>query len=247
MHGRDPVRVPPATLAHPVRVSGQRVGPAHAAYDGEDVDQGAIRYPRDEPEDDLAKGRGEQNGQQYDDPELQRGEGLHDQLEQTVAAYTDDDKSRHAVERGPGPQRKHTGERRVHSERGGRGYRGPEDEGHDEQIDDEIPDRPSAKRTPALQDGLPRGHVPTPYSLGQEVLEECTENDSPQEDHSKVRPGHQGGHHVPSPTPVTAITMPGPAYLNRRPRVDGACVLEAPSSVTSAISPSPRSLTNTPY
>src|SRR5215210_4529857 len=41
----------------------------------------------------------------------------------------------------------------------------------------------------------------------------------------------------PAPTPVTAMTMPGPAYLNRRPRVDGACVLEAPSSVTSAISP----------
>src|SRR5688500_16915081 len=39
----------------------------------------------------------------------------------------------------------------------------------------------------------------------------------------------------PAPTPVTAMTMPGPAYLNRRPRVDGACVLEAPSSVTSAI------------
>src|SRR5215217_5488538 len=87
----------------------------------------------------------------------------------------------------------------AHSERSGRGYRGPEDEGHDEQIDHVIPDSPPAKRTPALQDGLPRGHVPTPYSLGQEVLEECTENDSPQEDHSKVCPGHQGGHHVPSP------------------------------------------------
>src|SRR5215208_4200872 len=43
----------------------------------------------------------------------------------------------------------------------------------------------------------------------------------------------------PAPTPVTAMTMPGPAYLNRRPRVDGACVLEAPSSVTSAICPLP--------
>src|SRR5215213_2426939 len=43
----------------------------------------------------------------------------------------------------------------------------------------------------------------------------------------------------PAPTPVTAMTMPGPAYLNRCPRVDGACVLEAPSSVTSAICPLP--------
>jgi hypothetical protein len=43
----------------------------------------------------------------------------------------------------------------------------------------------------------------------------------------------------PAPTPVTAMTMPGPAYLNRRPRVDGACVLEAPSSVTSPSVPSP--------
>src|SRR5215218_5716191 len=91
----------------------------------------------------------------------------------------------------------HTGEHRVHSQRSGRGYRGPEDEGHDEQIDHEIPDRPPAERTPALQDGLPRGHVPTPYSLGQEVLEDRTEYDSPQEDHSKVCPGHQGGDHVP--------------------------------------------------
>src|SRR5215213_4485468 len=43
----------------------------------------------------------------------------------------------------------------------------------------------------------------------------------------------------PAPTPVTAMTMPGPAYLNRLPRVDGACVLKAPSSVTSAICPLP--------
>jgi hypothetical protein len=41
----------------------------------------------------------------------------------------------------------------------------------------------------------------------------------------------------PAPTPVTAMTIPGPAYLNRRPRVDGACVLEAPPSVTSTICP----------
>src|ERR687896_1621809 len=41
----------------------------------------------------------------------------------------------------------------------------------------------------------------------------------------------------PVPTPVTAMTIPGPAYLNRRPRVDGACVLEAPPSVTSTICP----------
>src|SRR5918998_1307964 len=173
--------MPPTALAHPVRVGGQRVGPAHAADDGKDVDQGALRYPRDEPEDDLAKGRGEQDGQQYDDPELKGGE------------------SRHTVERGPSPQWKHTGERGVHSQRSGRGYRGPEDEGHDEQIDHEVPDRPTAKRTPALQDGLSRGHVPTPYSLGQEVLEDCAENDSPQQDHSKVRPGYQGGDHVPGP------------------------------------------------
>src|SRR5215218_1381817 len=93
----------------------------------------------------------------------------------------------------------HTGEHRVHSQRSGRGFRGPEDEGHDEQIDHEIPDRPPANRTPALQDGLPRGHVPTPYSLGQEVLEDRTENDSPQEYHSKVRPCYQGGDHVPGP------------------------------------------------
>ena len=66
--------MPPAALAHPVRVGGQRVGTAHAADDGKDVDQGALRYPRDEPEDDLAKGRGEQDGQQYDDTELQGGE-----------------------------------------------------------------------------------------------------------------------------------------------------------------------------
>src|ERR671921_2680160 len=198
-HGRDPVRVPPAALAHPVRIGGQRVGPAHAADDGEDVDQGAIRYPRDEPEGDLAEGRGEQDGKQYDDPEFQGGEGLHYRLEQSVAAYADDYESRNAVEGGPGPKRKHAGERRVHSQRGGRSYRGSEDESYDEQIDHEVPDRPPAKRTPALQDGLPGGHVPTPDTLGQEVLEDRTENYGPQEDHSKVRPGHQGGDHVPSP------------------------------------------------
>ena len=132
-------------------------------------------------------------------PNYHGGEGLHDTFEQSVAPYAEDGESRHAVERGPGPQRKHTGERRVHSQRSGRGYRGPEDEGNDEQIDQEIPDRHPAKRTPALQDGLPRGHVPTPYTLSQKVLEDCTENDSPKEDHSKVRPSHQGGDHVPSP------------------------------------------------
>jgi hypothetical protein len=50
-----------------------------------------------------------------------------------------------AYGRAPGPQRKHAGERR------GRGYHGPEDEGHDEQIDAEVPDRHPAERAPALQ------------------------------------------------------------------------------------------------
>jgi hypothetical protein len=70
-----PSMAPVATAQKPMRnahrarrPSGQGVGPAHAAENGKDVDQGAPGYPRDEPEGDFAKGRGEQDSQQYDDP-----------------------------------------------------------------------------------------------------------------------------------------------------------------------------------
>jgi len=39
----------------------------------------------------------------------------------------------------------------------------------------------------------------------------------------------------PAPTPVTAMTMPGPTCLSRLPRVEGAAILAARSSVTSVM------------
>jgi len=39
----------------------------------------------------------------------------------------------------------------------------------------------------------------------------------------------------PAPTPVTAMTMPGPTYLRRVPKVEGASALASRPSATSAI------------
>ena len=59
--------------------------------------------PGDQPEGQVGQGRRQQDGEQYDRPELDSRDDLHYLLEQTVAAYADDCETQNAVQRGPGP------------------------------------------------------------------------------------------------------------------------------------------------